>query len=145
MRTEKVFAILNLLVSIFTVIQLTACGHSGGNLVLSVSGDPSASAQLPGQVSQAKNLFSTWTDSSNAFQIDMRQCAFGQTKTVSVAVVTGQTCTCQVLVQGTNDSGNMTFSSCSSSDCSSFAGAATYTNSASGLKVCNSSSCLNLK
>lgn len=143
---------------LFIAVGLAACAKSDGTLVLTVSQDSNNSAGNPSPSPSPspdpgtqpnplpiKNLFSKWMDSSNTFQIDLAQCAFNMTRTASVALITGETCTCQALVTGTQTAGNIVFSNCSSATCTQFAGTFAYTNTTSGLQACRAGSCINLR
>jgi hypothetical protein len=94
---------------------------------------------------QTPPLFRLWTATDNTYQVDFRECAIDETHTASLTVITGERCSCQLLVKGSEASGTMTFSNCSSSTCQNLAGTFTFENKSEGLKICKASSCISLK
>ena len=128
---------------------LVACGKGGGTLNLQV--DQSTAPVSTGTSATAKPLFSVWNESSGYYQMDLRNLQLGVTTAVTVTTVSSQNCTCQVLAQGTDSSGTMSFSGCSGSypDCGIFNSAATpatYSKTSSVLQICESATgCTDLK
>lgn len=143
MRLRTIFGVATAL------LFITACGKSGGTLNITLDAPESAASN--GNIntsSNSKPLFSIWTASDNTYTMDLRSVKFGVSSN-GVATVFGQTCSCKVLAQGSETSGTMAISSCSSTtiDCSSFNISGTYTKSSANiLQVCDSTNtCLSLK
>lgn len=139
----------------FLLLALTACGNPGGTLNLTVDSNGSTSEASSGtgggSTPASKDLFSVWTSSDSSYELDLTAASFNNSSTASVKIITGQSCSCNVLIQGSESSGNMTISSCTGNfsyngeTCSSFAGSGTYTKSATDLHLClSSNSCTDL-
>lgn len=141
--------------SIFTwvaslMLFVAGCGDKGGTLTLTMESKSPAN-DTSGENS-SKPILSLWTDASNSFyQVDLRSAKYDLNSTMTVNFITGESCTCSVLIKGTESSGAITISSCSgnSSYCSSFnIASGNYTKSSANLlQVCDSgnTSCINLK
>lgn len=89
-----------------------------------------------------KALFSHWVDNGGLVAIDFSQGAFDMTKPFSIATITQQGCTCQVLTQGNASAGTMQVSSCAGNfsngtqTCADFNGTAQYTLTNNTLTFC---------
>ena len=146
-HAPKTLSILVLLLPL-TFLASIGCQKSDGVMEITVERNADRSAAPPNQNQNTPPelvLFKNWTESRNTARIDMTHCAFNETKTANIAAITGETCSCQLLVVGTVKSGNMTFSSCTSNTCSQFTGVFAYTNTATGLSACRSGNCYNFK
>ena len=140
-----------------TVLLTTACGTGGGTMNLQL--DATASQQIQdggsgsgtGTGSQGKSLFSLWTESSGFLKVDLSTFQFSTQKLATLTMITGQTCSCQLTIQGTQASGTMNFSTCTGTypNCSTFnstSTSATYSKSNTDLQIClTSTSCTNMK
>jgi hypothetical protein len=132
---------------VIIALLFAGCGKSGGTLNLTL--DPPASTSGTNDSGSSKALFSNWTEANNYYQMDLRSAQFGVSSNVLITAITQQTCSCKVLVQGSENSGTMTLSSCAGTypDCASFNLAGTYSKSSSSLlQIClNASNCTNLR
>lgn len=135
------------------------CGNAGGGLDFKLTKSSPASQLDPGDSTEpevdengdpidtsTKSLFSEWTVSDGTFRADLTQCAFDQKKTVTLKpAFIYPNCTCQVVITGTNAAGSATFTECSDANCNKLAGDATYRNTSTGLRVCNSTTCYDFR
>ncbi len=106
----------------------TGCKGKGGTLTLTATNNAN---------SANKPLFSEWVEVGNSYKIDLRQANYGVISNATVTAVTGQACACQVMIQGTEQSGNITVSNCNGvAQCSLFNSAGTYTRANGSLNIC---------
>lgn len=138
--------LLNISFLAITALLISACGKTGGTLNLTL--DPVKATGNP-DTTNIKPLFSQWTEANNYYQIDLRPAQFGVYTSVVITTLTGQNCSCKVLVQGSESSGTMAFSTCAGTypDCGSFNLSGNYTKSnTSLLQFCvGAAGCTNLK
>ena len=132
------------------MLFIVGCGNQGGTLTLTMESKSPPSNASGGN--SGKPIMSLWTDATNSFyQVDMRNAKYDLNSTMTVNFITNESCTCSVLIKGTETSGAITISSCSgnSTYCSSFnIASGNYTKSSANLlQVCDSgnTSCINLK
>ncbi len=106
----------------------TGCKGKGGTLTLSATNNAN---------SMNKPLFSEWVEVGNTYKIDLRQASFGVISNATVTAVSGQACACQVMVQGSEQSGNISVSNCNGvAQCSLFNSTGTYSRANGSLNIC---------
>lgn len=122
-------------------------GASGGPFSLTAS-YPQSSSSTPTlapspKKDSANGLFSAWTDSGGLFVMDLSAAQFDISGSIQIYAVTGQTCSCQGTIEGTDLSGVISVTSCTSNDypdCNNFVmTSGQYTRSNSGLQICDQS------
>jgi hypothetical protein len=144
MRFKLFIGAVGLMLSLMNL----GCGKEGGTLNLTVESSTPAIPNNTGSNTSSKPLMSLWTETNNKFKLDLSSVLFAVSSDVTIQVITGQNCSCKVLIQGTEASGNVTLSGCAGTfpDCSSFNSTGTYAKSSSELQICDASnSCLNLR
>jgi len=127
-------------------LLFSGCGQGGGTPELTSDSDNNAAGTDPN--TSPKSIFNVWTEENNTFSLDFRSAQFGVSSEVFITSGTVGSCSCQVLIQGSQTSGTMIFSNCSNGSiaCISLRPSGTYTNSSSSLlQLCTSTSCINLK
>jgi hypothetical protein len=126
-------------------LLFSACGKDSGTSNSTSAPDNSAAGTDPS--GSPKSIFSVWTESANVFQIDLRTAQFGVSSDVQINSGTVGSCTCQVLIQGSQTAGTMVFSNCSNGSigCISLRPSGTYSKSSSTLQLCTTNSCSNMK
>lgn len=138
-----------LLVLTLTCLSLlfSGCAKSGGSSDATANPDASSAGGTDPNGNSSKSLFSVWNEENNVFNLDFRSAQFGVTSQVSITSGTVGSCTCQVLIQGTQTSGTMVFSNCTngSAGCVSLKPSGNYTKTNSSLQLCTSTSCINLR
>ncbi|MGE4133925.1 MAG: hypothetical protein AB7F86_19975 [Bdellovibrionales bacterium] len=124
---------------------LSGCGKSGGGtLHIHVEAANGAAAVPSG--GGPKKLQSFWTEINGLYTLDLRSAAFGVTSSVPVQAITGQSCTCSVLISGGETTGTMTVSNCSgAAQCTTFNTAGNYSRSGSDLLICSGAQCQTLR
>ena len=140
------------------MIFVAGCGSQGGTLNLQVdaasTGSNNNGSGGTGGTSSgsSKALLSSWTESNGYFRVDLSSVKMSVSSPISIVAITGETCSCNILIQGSDSSGSMAFSSCSGtvqgqSCASQFNSSDNYTNSAETLQICSTvnSTCLTLK
>jgi len=129
--------LIGLLGAALAALLLSACGKNGGTLNLTLDPPPASSSGGIDNPSSSKPLFSVWT--GNGIAMDFRSVRFGVSSSAT-ATLGAQTCSCQVLTQGSEASGTMAISSCSGTDpatCSVINGTANYAKlNSSTLQIC---------
>lgn len=106
----------------------SGCTGKDGTLTLSATNNANSSN---------KPLMSEWTEVGNTYKIDLRQAGFGVISNATVTAITGQSCACQVMIQGSEQAGNITVSNCNGvAQCSLFNSAGTYTRASGQLNIC---------
>lgn len=144
MRAQEIVELLKGLLSVlrqnfalYTImaVLLSGCGGGGGG------GGDSVSAGCG-----SKDLFSNWTYQTTT--LSLAGFEFGQSEVYQIQFSGGEICLMDVVINGNQCSGsigisNSTYSGGGPGDpgCSIFNGPNTYTKSASGLEVCDVSSC----
>lgn len=128
----------------FTCLALifSACGKDGGTANL--TSDPDAGTVGTDPNTSSKSIFSVWTEEGNVFSVDLRSTKFGITSEAYITSGTVGSCTCQVLIQGSEASGTLNFLSCTNGSigCIELRPSGTYTKSSSSrLQLCSNISC----
>lgn len=112
-----------------TVSLIAACGGGSGG------GDAAS-----------KSLFSSWTEASTGYVINLTGGSFGNTLPFTFILVNGAKCGCDVNLVGTEASGTYVVSSCQytgggpgNPNCSALNSNGSYSKTGSTLKLCSSS------
>lgn len=127
-------------------LLFSACGKGGDNS--NSTSAPDANTAGTNTNTSAKSIFSVWTEENNVFQLDFRSAQFGVSSEVLITSGTVGSCTCQVMIQGSESSGTMIFSNCTNGSiaCVSLRPSGSYSKSSSSLlQLCTSTSCINMK
>lgn len=114
----------------------TGCAKSSGSSN-STSGSDASAAGTGGDIS-SKSIFSVWNEENNSFQLDFRSAQFGVTSYVYVTSRTVGSCSCQVVIQGSESAGTMAISNCNngSVSCVTLLSSGPYKKTSSGLQIC---------
>jgi hypothetical protein len=130
------FLLLESALVVLAGIGLFGCAKGSA---LSAESPTANATQQPGTT---KALFSQWVDSQGFVQIDLRQCQFGSQRPITAQSVTGISCNCQALFQGSESSGTVQISSCTGNNaqCATFNSNGNYQKSTSALTICYTAS-----
>jgi hypothetical protein len=126
-------------------LAFSACGKSDGTS--DSSSDQAANTAGTGGDTSSKSIFSLWNEENNTFQLDFRSAQFGVSSVVYITSGTVGSCTCNVMIQGSQTAGTMVFSNCTNGSvaCVSLRPSGSYTKSSSSLQLCTSTSCISMK
>jgi hypothetical protein len=126
-------------------LLFSACGKGDGASNSTSGSDNTAAGTDPN--ASPKSLFSVWNEQANTFQLDFRSAQFGVTSVVQITSNTVGSCTCDVLIQGSQTAGTMVFSNCSNGSigCISLKPSGSYTKASASLQICSNTSCMNMK
>jgi len=127
-------------------LLFSACGQGGGTPELTSDSGNNTAGTDPN--TSPKSIFSVWTEENNTFSLDFRSAQFGVSSEVLITSKTVGSCSCQVLIQGSQTAGTMVFSDCSNGSiaCISLRPSGSYSKSSSSLlQLCTSNSCSNMR
>ncbi|WP_413290300.1 hypothetical protein [Bdellovibrio sp. HCB337] len=129
-------------------LLLSACGK-GSDASNSTSDSDAGTAGTGSDTDpSSKSIFGVWTEEGNVFSVDLRAAQFGVTSEAYITSGTVGSCTCQVLVQGSQASGTMNFLSCNNGSvgCVELRPSGAYKRlSTSRLQLCSNVSCIYLR